>query len=669
MTNNDKIETRLKKLRALMQESNLVGYLIPSGDEFLGEFIPPCARRLEYITGFSGSNGLAVILLDKVLFFTDGRYLEQASIQLDNKLFEIFDFRELSSFSWDKYLSRQVVLLSVNSLPEKHYISFDPRLFTTKFIAALSSINSGNAELKPSTDNLIDKIWSDQPKKPTSIVYDYPIKYAGISRKEKIERLRGALQDKKADAVIITSPEEVCWLFNIRAHDVEFAPLLLSYAMITKQNAYLFCDPGRVEEDLFKSMSSEDIDFAPLDEFEDRIKSIEGLILYDPNFASYHISEILESKHAGTIKGSSKKSQSFVQKWKAVKNESELKWMEERHLQDGVAVIEMLSFLANSSAEDLAQMSEYDVSVMLTSFREKREGYVMDSFPTIAGFRENGSVIHYRPHKESAKKLSITNDSGKVSPGLLLIDSGGQYMGATTDITRVVMLGGGNSRNDSDSNKEGGLSKENAELDGAELVTKYRKFYTKVLKGHLQLGMIKFPEGNVTGGNLDVLARQYLWQSGVDYGHGTGHGVGSFLSVHEGPCSISLINSCPIKAGMVLSNEPGYYVSGEFGIRIENMMYAYPVVGGSRGDDEPEQAASSNYGYFLGFKMLTMVPYCSDLIDLSMLSADEIEYLKGYYQTISDNLRHLLSDQARKWFDEEVGYLITQNNQKIYNLK
>ncbi len=663
MSNNNTIEQRLKWLRSLMKESSLIGYLIPSGDEFLGEFIPPCSRRLEYITGFTGSNGFAVILMNKVLFFTDGRYLEQASIQLDSRIFEIFNLRELKNFDWNKYLSTQmagqVASVSGSYAAEEYYIGFDPRLFTSRFIEALFSINSDKIQLKPNLDNLIDKIWHDQPARPNSKVYDYPIEYAGVSRKEKIERLQHVLQDKKAAAVVITSPEEVCWLFNIRAHDLEFTPLLLSYAIVTGQNAYLFCSPDRIEENPLQSMYEESIILATLDEFDNLVKSIEGVILYDPNFASYHISEMLNSRNAYSEQTtnnkqlSSKKLPSIVQKWKAIKNETELKWMKEGHVQDGVAVIEMLSLLSNTSAEELACISEYDVSVMLTDFRTKRDGYVMDSFSTISGFRENGSVIHYRPYKESAKNLSVTDENSNMKAGLLLIDSGGQYMGSTTDITRVVMLGGG-SRGSEDT-----LSKENAELS-----IKYKKFYTKVLKGHLQLAMIKFPVGNVSGANLDVLARQYLWKSGLDYGHGTGHGVGSFLSVHEGPCGISLVNSCAIESGMVLSNEPGYYVPGEFGIRIENMMYACPVEVNYT-EDSFEEKFSSGHGDFLEFKMLTMVPYCRDLIDLSMLSCDEIEYLKRYYQTISYNLRHMLSDVARKWFDEEVGHL---NNQKNYNL-
>lgn len=677
MANKNDIETRLQALRILMKESDLIGYLVPSGDEFLGEFIPPCARRLEYITGFTGSNGFAVILLDRVLFFTDGRYLQQAGIQLDSKIFEIFDLKDLRSFEWNKYLAKQIELLSsetsaadpnsLHSSEKRYYIGFDPKIFTSRFIAALSAINSSNIKLQATSIpegrtndlpvNLIDRIWDDQPAKPNSQIYDYPIAYAGTSRQDKITNLQNALCDKGADAIIVTNPEEVCWLLNIRANDLEFTPLLLAYAIVTKTNTYLLCDAGRLEEKLAASMSKQEISLVPLIELQSLVDSIDGVILYDPNFASYHVSQMLEARNISSgiqdnndEHKSSKKSPGLIQKWKAIKNESELKWMQEGHIQDGVAVIEMLSFLDSCSSEDLASMSEYDVSVMLTAHRAKRQGYVMDSFPTIAGFRENGAVIHYRPYENTAKKLVVANSKGEITPGLLLIDSGGQYMGATTDITRVVMLGGGKARTNA-----GELSNSDTR---AELVSKYKKFYTKVLKGHLQLGMIKFPAGNVSGANLDVLARQYLWQSGLDYGHGTGHGVGSFLSVHEGPCSISLINSCPIETGMVLSNEPGYYVPGEFGIRIENMMYACPAenftIESDDGPDDFRDNESSRYGKFLGFKNLTMVPYCFDLIDFSMLSNDEMEHLKNYYQTISNNLRHLLSNSAKKWFDEEI---------------
>jgi Xaa-Pro aminopeptidase len=288
--------------------------------------------------------------------------------------------------------------------------------------------------------------------------------------------------------------------------------------------------------------------------------------------------------------------------WKACKSSIEIDCMKQGHIQDAVAVCEMLSFI---SSEDISSLSEYDLGLTLTKFRGKREGYIYDSFPTICGFQENGAIIHYRANQNKAKKIN--------GDGLLLIDSGGQYLGTTTDITRTVSIG--------------------------KIKPDYKKFYTYVLKGHIALALAKFPQEKVTGANLDILARQYLWQSGLDYAHGTGHGVGSFLSVHEGPQSISLTGyGAQIKAEMVVSNEPGYYLPGEFGIRIENLMFAKNSV-------LPE---------FLEFEMLTLVPYAKELIDFTMLNQYEHSYLRKYYQAIDDNISSILSTQAKLWLKNQL---------------
>lgn len=567
------IKTRIDQLRNTLKKHSYSGYIISTTDEYLSEYTPEYAKRLEYITGFTGSNGFALILQDTILFFTDGRYIDQAFTQLDDHIFEVFEQQLITNFSWQNYLD------------SNHVIAYDPKIFSKNFVQNLKSLN-----LKPHNDNLIDQIWNNQPKKPNSNIYDYSIEFTGEDYLDKITKCRQFIEENNAGSLVITDSDCVCWLLNIRAHDVEFSPLLLAHAIITKEEIYLFTDSERYE-----NHGKKDITIISDNEFTDIINSIEGIILYDKNLCSDYISTLIETRKYRNIKNP-------CINWKAQKNPTEMQLMQEGHIQDAVAVCEMLSYI---DKEDIASLSEYEIGEKLTKFREKGKSYVMDSFPTICGFQNNGAIIHYRADKDTAKKIE--------GNGLLLIDSGGQYMGATTDITRTITIGTPNNTH-----------KEN---------------YTNVLKGHIALATAIFPENKVTGANLDILARQYLWNEGKDYAHGTGHGVGSFLSVHEGPQNISLTGSAAkIQKGMVMSNEPGYYVPGEFGIRIENMMYA---------------KESKNIGY-LEFEMLTLVPYSKELINLKMLNKNELAYLTTYYKRIKELVMPLLSEDAKTWLQNQI---------------
>lgn len=574
MTNVTK--TKLYELRLLFLENQINGYIISTKDEYLSEYPPAYAKRLEYLTGFSGSNGLAVILENTVLFFTDGRYLTQCLKELDKDLFQIFDQKQLIDFSWENYAGPGDI------------IAYDPAIFTSNALLPFKKLN-----LKAVQGNLIDKIWEDRPSKPNSKIYNYDVSFAGEERAEKIAKCRNFLDTHGGEALVITNPEILCWLFNIRAADIEFSPLLLANGCITKENSYLFTDSTRIQGDL------KGITIMPETAFIQIIQQQQGKILFDDNLCSKYISDIIKQKEHQNVVNP-------CLLWKSCKNSVEIDKMIEAHIQDGVAIVEFLSFLAS---DDLSKYSEYDLGLKLKDFRSKGYNYVTDSFPAIIGFKENGAIIHYRASQKSAKKM--------VGDGLLLIDSGGQYLGATTDITRVAVIG--------------------------KPEQKYREYYTKILKGHLNLAMIKFPKESVTGANLDILARQFLWQDGDDYPHGTGHGVGSFLSVHEGPQNISLTSyGTKLAAGMVISNEPGFYQPGEFGIRIENMMYV-------------KEATNSD---FLEFGMLTLVPYEKNLIDKDLLSKDELNYLTCYYKLIEKKIMPHLSDEGKKWLHTQLQLIL-----------
>ena len=574
------IEKRLTDLRQILNQSNFTGYIVPSSDEYLSEYTPDYAKRLEYITGFTGSNGVAIILPKTVLFFTDGRYINQCFSQLDDNIFEVFDQQLWPEFNWSDYVHNEQI------------IAYDPKLFTDRYLQNFSKLN-----LKSYSENLIDQIWDDQLSKSNSKIYDYPEKYAGQSYKDKLSKCRTFLTNNDdAESLVITNSDCVCWLFNLRAHDVLFSPLLLANAIITQNKAYLFTDSNRLDDALLAQRS--DIDILPESDFESILAKMSGTILFDQTQCSRHIANLVKKREHKNITNP-------IMLQKACKNDTEIKYMKQGHVQDAAAICEILAFIDQASNEDLNSLSEYDIGKKLTSLRAKNEGYLFDSFPTICGYQENGAIIHYCAEQSSAKKIT--------GNGLLLIDSGGQYMGATTDITRTISIG--------------------------TPTTKQKEYYTKVLKGHIALASATFPQNKVSGAHLDILARQYLWQNGDDYAHGTGHGVGSCLSVHEGPQNISLAAfGTRLQKGMVLSNEPGYYLPGEFGIRIENMMYI-------------QDAESSG---FLSFKMLTLVPYAKNLIDFTMLEEKELEYLRSYYQKIEAKIYPLLSNQAQEWFKKNL---------------
>ena len=567
------IKQRLDKLKSELKKYNYHGYLVPSGDEYMSEYTPAHAKRLEYITGFTGSNGLAIILQDQVLFFTDGRYIQQSKLQLDKKLLKIYNQNLLLSFEPSDY-----------NIPSSCKIAYDPSLVNESQIKLLDKLN-----LTAHEKNLVDSIWSDQPPRPNSKIYKYDSNYAGLSMAAKIKLCRKFLSDNNGQALLISDPASVCWSLNIRASDVDYSPILLAYLLVTHDQILLFTNKNR---DGISSLNPK-IKIKSPETLKATLESTEGKIIFDKNQSSVFISSIIEK-----LQYTNKTNPCML--WKSCKTHDEIAHAQKCHIEDAVAVCKMLYFLESN---DLSSMTEYDISVMLTELRSKSKNYVSDSFATICGFKENGAIIHYKPKKETSKKIS--------GNGLLLIDSGGQYLGATTDITRVIAIG--------------------------EINKKYREYYTRVLKGHIALAKIKFPHGKVSGAHLDVLARQYLWELYKDYAHGTGHGVGNFLSVHEGPQNIGIGTlSTPLKAGMILSNEPGYYVNNEFGIRIENLMYVK-----QESDD------------FLGFEMLTLVPYAKNLIDFSMLSPQEILFLKDYYKKIYTTISPLLSEKEAIWLNSQ----------------
>lgn len=575
------IKKHIEYLRKLFIELDINGYVIPSNDKYMSEYVPEYAKRLEYMTGFTGSNGLTVICEDTALFFTDGRYLEQSARELDLSIFQIFDLKDINLFPWENYIKENAI------------VGYDPELFTYPLKSRLFS--NLKTPLHKITGNLVDQIWENQPSVPASKVYLHDITFAGISHKAKIEKCRKVLTENSADTIIITDASSICWLLNLRASDVAYSPLMFSLVILTHSQLYLFINPARIGKEIIAARP--EIIILPENEFENILLKDSQKILVDDNFLSIHIMDLIVGKEV-------KKVESPCQLLKACKNEIEIRHAVNFHISDAVALCEFFAEL--EGINNLHELTEYDLAEKLTNYRSSQGGYISDSFPTICGFKENSAVIHYRADQKHAKKIA--------GNGILLIDSGGQYQGCTTDITRTIAIG--------------------------VPTSEQKKRYTQVLKGHIALANAKFPKDKITGANLDILARQYLWQDHLDYPHGTGHGVGSFLSVHEGPQSINLRNQIILQPGMILSNEPGYYIPGEFGIRIENLMYV---------------KENNNW---LEFETLTLLPYAKELVEFYILNIDEINYIKQYYQKIKSEIYSLLSAKAKTWLDKQIKFFL-----------
>ena len=560
---------KLEKLRRNFKEYSIDGYLISTKDEFLNEYLPSCSKRLEYITGFSGSNGSAIILKERVILLTDGRYILQAEKQIEDIGGVVLDYKNINN---------------IFDLLKGNVIGYDPKIMSPIFLKIF-----GNCSLKKIGHNLIDTIWNDKPSLPSSLVWKYEDLYTGISTLEKIDNIRQVLSQERAEYCCILSSSMVNWVLNIRGRDLENSPVVLSYLLIGMQEVWLFLhEPSRLSSDILPDF----VNKIDIKDFEKTIKNLNiDKIIIDPLNSNEHIYDILHESKILPKKN-------FLQLDRAVKNDKEIDFAFKTHIEDAIAICE---FMAWFSSSDMAY-TEYELSNILQNYRKRSKKYICDSFPSIIGFNENASIIHYRPLENSSKKV--------IGDGILLIDSGGHYLGGTTDVTRTIALG-------------------NVDLEK-------KKIYMAVLKGHIAMGSMIFKSGT-SGMQLDAIARQYLWSMCKDYPHGTGHGVGNCLDVHEGPQAITSINDVALLPNMILSNEPGYYENNMFGIRIENLVYITHVTDG-----------------YLRFKNLTFVPYNKDMILLNQLNKKETDYIKEYYKDINQHVMHHLSDKAKLWLKKEL---------------
>lgn len=578
----------LPLLRAKLAETGLDGFLIPHEDEYNNEYLPDRAERLAWATGFTGSAGAAVVMTDKAAVFVDGRYTVQSREQVDQSLFSLEDLTGAGVAGW----------LAKNA-PSGGKIGYDPKLHSPDALDKLKAgARKAGAELVPVSVNPIDAAWDGQPDAPMAPIVPHPIEFAGEDHASKRTRIGEAIAEDGADAAAITAPMSIAWLFNIRGGDVMRSPLPLGAAIIRKDGtATLFVNPDKVTDEVRSHLGNE-IALRPESEFEAGLKELSGSkVSVDPSSASAWVFDTLEGAEATVVRR-----RDPVALPKAMKNEAELKGSAAAHVRDGAALVRFLHWLDTEAQS--GEVDEITAAQKLASFRGELAELRDLSFDTISGFGANGALPHYRVSEASNLMLK---------PGsLYLVDSGGQYPDGTTDVTRTVPIG--------------------------QPTDEMRQRFTLVLKGHIGLALARFPKGT-NGGQLDVLARLPLYMAGLDYGHGTGHGVGSFLGVHEGPQRIAKAGSDePLQPGMICSNEPGYYKEGEYGIRIENLIYVTdptPIPGGEID--------------MMGFENLTWAPIHRDLIDTHMLTREEIAWLDDYHAGVRKHVLPLLDGDVASW--------------------
>ena len=585
---------RVAKLRAKMAELALDGFLVPRADEHQGEYVPPHAQRLAWLTGFTGSAGAALVLKDSAYIFVDGRYELQVRAQTDPK---VFSYESLVTNPPATWLAENGKGLN---------IGFDPWLHTISEARNLrEALEAQGGKLVPVEINLVDAIWDDQPEAPTAEVSIQPARFSGHEAEDKIREMQAAVAASGANATILTDPSSVAWVFNIRGKDVSNTPLPLSFAIISaKGEPELFIDERKLAIEPRAYLTQLARLAAPADlegQLNNRASKGEAILL-DPTLAAEKLRLIVASAGGSVIEG---KDPARIPR--AIKNKAELDGSRAAHERDGVAMVNFLSWI------DAQKPGTIDEIGAARKLEESRANAGRDfqmpledvSFDTISGAGPNGAIIHYRVNTDTNRTL----EDGE----LYLVDSGAQYRDGTTDITRTVPIG--------------------------KIKPETIRAFTLVLKGMIAITTARFPKGT-RGQDIDVLARIALWKHGFDYAHGTGHGVGSYLSVHEGPQNISKRGTQELLPGMILSNEPGYYKPGSFGIRIENLIIV----------TEPEVPEGGDVP-MMGFETLTFCPIDRRLIDQSLFTHEEIDWLNGYHARVREKLSGHLKDAERKWLE------------------
>lgn len=584
------IKERIHALRMTFRPNNIKAFIIPSTDPHLSEYVAPYWMSREWISGFTGSAGTAVILMDKAGLWTDSRYFLQAEKELEGSGITLYKEMLPETPSITKFLYQ--------NLKPGESVSIDGKMFSVQQVEQMKEDLAPYQLQVNLFGDPLKNIWKDRPSMPDAPAFIYDVKYAGKSCGEKVAAIRTELKEKGIFALFLSSLDEIAWTLNLRGSDVHCNPVIVSYLLVTQDEVVYFISPEKITQEVNEYLQEQQVSLRKYDEAESFLNSFAGEnILIDPKKTNYAIYSAINPA-CKVVRG-----ESPVTLLKAIRNEQEIAGIHHAMQRDGVALVKFLKWLEASVLS--GKETELSVDRKLHEFRAAQPLYMGESFDTIAGYKEHGAIVHYSATEESDVTLQ--------SKGFLLLDSGAQYLDGTTDITRTIALG--------------------------ELTEEEKTDYTLILKGHIALAMAKFPAGT-RGAQLDVLARMPIWSHGMNFLHGTGHGVGHFLSVHEGPQSIRM-NENPIvlQPGMVTSNEPGVYKAGSHGIRTENLTLVCKDKEGM-------------FGEYFKFETITLCPICKKGIIKEMLTAEEVKWFNDYHQTVYKKLSPSLNEEEKKWLLE-----------------
>ena len=600
------INKRLEDLREVMRREHLAACIFPSTDPHQSEYVADHWKGREWISGFNGSAGTAVVTLTSAALWTDSRYFLAAEEQLKGTEFQLMKLKVEGTPTIAAWLGKEI-MQSRHPKEDWSEVAIDGKCSSVNEVKDLiSELRHENGLTLRTNFDPLKLIWKDRPAIPENPVEIYPMEHAGETTHDKIGRIRQALREKHADGMLMAALDDIAWTLNLRGTDVHCNPVFVSYLLIASKSVTLYINKVKLSPEVLVYLKAEDIKVEDYEQVENGLKAyFEYNILLDPNEVNYRLYEVVKNK--GKLDNRQKteivEEKSPVKRMKTVKNATEIAGFKSAMLKDGIAMVKFLRWL--TPVVEAGGQTEMSVDEKLTSLRAEQPLYRDISFDTIAGYQEHGAIVHYEATPETDVALK--------PEGFLLLDSGAQYLDGTTDITRTIALG--------------------------PLTEEQKRIYTLVLKGHIQVELCKFPSG-ASGTQLDILAREAMWREGLNYLHGTGHGVGSYLNVHEGPHQLRMEwKPAPLVEGMTVTDEPGIYLAGKFGVRIENTLLITPY-------------KETEFGKFLQFESLTLCPIDKSPIIKEMLLDEEVEWLNGYHQRVLDKLSPYLSEDEAKWLRE-----------------
>jgi Xaa-Pro aminopeptidase len=595
-----KVSERIQALRQLMIERGMDAYIVPTDDFHASEYVGDYFKSRKFMTGFTGSAATLVVLKDKAAMWTDGRYFLQAGKQLEGSTIELMKSGQPGVPTIPEFLAE--------NLEENNVIGFDGRTVNSHFVNEIDEKTSSKQIRFVGEEDLVDLVWKERPEMSKKPVWEVDVKYAGLSREEKLASLREEMKTMKADVLVETALDDIAWLLNLRGDDISYSPVFLSYMLISQEKAILCVHEEIISKDIKEKLGKAGVMLSPYESIAQLVREIpkDATVLLDKGVVNYQLINCLPKECKQMDEPSP------IVLMKAKKTKEEMENLRIAHVKDGVAVTKFIYWLKHQVGKE--KITELDASKKIANLRAEREGFIGLSFESIIAYGPHGAIVHYGPTPETDIEMKPSS--------FCLADTGGHYEEGTTDITRTIALG--------------------------ELTEEEKRAYTLVLRGHLNLAAAKFMHG-VCGANLDYIAREPLWENNLDFNHGTGHGVGYLLNVHEGPQRIHwnfnrIQKAVPFEEGMVVSDEPGLYLTNKFGIRHENLLLCH-------------EGEKNEYGQFMYFENLTKVPFDKDAIDVSLMTETDIERLNSYHKDVYKTISPYLEGDELEWLKEVTAAL------------